>query len=64
MLDTGARKGIEVVARNTELMSPLFIFSIVLLGLLLIPSIKMEQLKPQVVHGMYRRCPNCRLKNV
>lgn len=49
----GARKGIEVVVRNAEFMSPIFVISIIVLGLLLIPSIKFEQLKPQLVHGIY-----------
>lgn len=49
----GAHKGIEVVVRNAEFMAPMFVFSIVSLGLLLIPSIKIEQLKPQLIHGIY-----------
>ncbi len=49
----GARKGIEVIGRNAEFMSPIFVLSIILLGFLLIPSINMDQLKPQLVHGMF-----------
>jgi spore germination protein KB len=49
----GARKGIEVVVRNAEFMAPVFVFSIIMLALLLLPSIKMEQLKPQLVNGVY-----------
>jgi spore germination protein KB len=49
----GARKGIEVIVRNAEFMSPIFVFSIILLALLLILNIHLEQLKPQWVHRMY-----------
>ncbi|ACV63490.1 spore germination protein [Desulfofarcimen acetoxidans DSM 771] len=47
-----ARNGIEIIARVSELLGPFYIFSIVLIGLIAIPNINIERLKPQLEHGL------------
>ena len=47
------RKGIEVIARICEVLGPLFLLSIVGLFVLVIPSIHLDRLKPQLDYGLY-----------
>jgi spore germination protein (amino acid permease) len=47
-----ARQGIEVIARVTELMGPLFIISIISIGLFVLPHADIKQLKPQLAFGV------------
>jgi spore germination protein KB len=47
-----ARKGIEVIARMTEILGPLFLISIVTLGFLVLPSFHIARLKPQFDGGV------------
>jgi len=47
-----ARKGIEVIARMTEILGPLFFFSIVTLSFLVLPSFHIARLKPQFDEGV------------
>lgn len=46
------RKGIEVIARMTEILGPLYFFSIVALCFLVLPSFHIARLKPQFDEGM------------
>ena len=46
------RKGIEVIARMTEILGPLFIISIVIICLLVLPSFHIARLKPQFDEGV------------
>ena len=46
------RKGIEVIARMTEILGPLFFLSIVTLCFLVIPSFHITRLKPQFDEGV------------
>jgi len=46
------RKGIEVIARITEILGPLFFLSIVALSVLVLPSFHLARLKPQFDQGM------------
>lgn len=48
-----ARKGIEVIARVTEVLGPLYILSTVIVVLLVSPYVEMDRLKPQFDHGVY-----------
>jgi len=48
-----ARKGIEVMARVSEILGPLYILSIIVVGLLVIPSAEINRLKPQFEQGAY-----------
>jgi len=47
-----ARKGIEVIARMTEILGPLFFLSIVTLSFLVLPSFHIARLKPQFDEGV------------
>jgi spore germination protein (amino acid permease) len=47
------KKGIEVIARATEILSPMFLISFILLFIGIIPSVKVERLKPQLAEGFY-----------
>jgi len=47
-----ARKGIEVIARMTEILGPLFFLSLVLLSILVLPSFQMSRLQPQFDNGV------------
>ena len=46
------RKGIEVIARMTEVLGPLFFLSIIVLFLLVLPSFDIARLKPQFDEGV------------
>ncbi|HEY8908815.1 MAG TPA: endospore germination permease [Desulfosporosinus sp.] len=46
------RKGIEVIARMTEILGPLFLLSIVTLSFLVLPSFQIARLKPQFDQGV------------
>ena len=46
------RKGIEVIARMTEILGPLFFISIVALSFLVLPSFHIARLKPQFDEGV------------
>jgi spore germination protein (amino acid permease) len=46
------RKGIEVIARMTEILGPLFFLSIVTLSFLVLPSFHLARLKPQFDEGV------------
>ncbi|EGW39523.1 endospore germination permease [Desulfosporosinus sp. OT] len=46
------RKGLEVIARMTEVLGPLFFFSIVTVCCLVLPAVHMERLKPQLDEGI------------
>lgn len=48
-----ARKGIEVFARVAEILGPLFLLSIILLGLMDLPHVDIDRLKPQFEQGAY-----------
>lgn len=48
-----ARKGIEVMGRVAEILGPVYFFSIILLGLFLIPDAKIDHLEPQFENGVY-----------
>lgn len=48
-----ARQGIEVIGRVTELLGPLYLLSIILIAILLIPNATLDQLKPQFDRGVY-----------
>lgn len=48
-----ARKGIEVIGRVAEILGPLYILSIIAIGLLVIPSAEINRLKPQFEQGVY-----------
>ncbi len=47
------KKGIEVVARVSEILSPIYLISFILLFITIIPSVKMDSLKPQLAEGFY-----------
>jgi len=47
-----ARKGIEVIARTTEILGPLYFLSIVTLSFLVLPSFHVARLKPQFDEGV------------
>jgi len=46
------RKGIEVIARMTEILGPLFLLSILILSFLVLPSFHIARLKPQFDEGV------------
>lgn len=46
------RKGIEVIARMTEILGPLYFLSIVILSFLVLPSFHIARLKPQFDEGV------------
>lgn len=46
------RKGIEVIARMTEVLGPLFLLSMVTLSILVLPSFHIARLKPQFDEGV------------
>lgn len=48
-----AHQGIEVIARVTELLGPLYILSIIIVILLVYPAAELDRLKPQFDHGIY-----------
>jgi len=48
-----ARQGIEVIGRVTEVLGPLYLLSIVAIGLLVSPSAEFDRLKPQFDDGVY-----------
>lgn len=48
-----ARKGIEVIARVSQLFGPLYILGIALIGLMSFPAAEIDRLKPQLEQGGY-----------
>lgn len=46
------RKGIEVIARTTEVLGPLFLLSIITLSFLVLPSFDIARMKPQFDEGV------------
>ena len=46
-------KGIEVIGRVCEILGPIYLFSLIILFLFVIPDIKIERLKPQLEIGIY-----------
>lgn len=48
-----ARKGIEVMGRVSEVLGPIYFISMILLGVFLIPDVKIDYLKPQLEKGIY-----------
>lgn len=46
------RKGIEVIARMTEILGPLYLFSVLTLCFLVLPSVQIARLKPQFDEGI------------
>lgn len=53
LIGYAARKGIEVIARVSEILGPIFIISLIILYLLVIPYTNIERLKPQLDQGFY-----------
>lgn len=47
-----ARQGIEVIGRVTEVLGPLYLFSIIIVGLLVSPFAEFDRLKPQFDAGL------------
>ena len=47
-----ARNGIEVIARVSGLLGPIYILAVVLIGLIAIPDINIDRLKPQFEQGL------------
>ncbi|VBB05146.1 spore germination gerab [Lucifera butyrica] len=47
-----ARQGLEVIVRNSELLGPLYIFSILIVALLITPDVEVNLLKPQFDYGV------------
>lgn len=48
-----AIKGIEVIGRVCEILGPIYLFSSIVLFLVIIPDIKIDRLKPQFELGIY-----------
>jgi spore germination protein KB len=46
------RKGLEVIARMTEVLGPLFLLSMITLGFLVLPSVHIARMKPQFDDGV------------
>lgn len=49
----GVRKGIEVIARACQVLSPIYLLSFAILFTLVAPFVKINRLKPQLVEGFY-----------
>lgn len=47
------KRGIEVIARACEILGPIYLISLILLFILVIPSVKINRLKPQFIDGFY-----------
>lgn len=47
------KKGIEVIARVSEILGPAYLISFIILFLLVIPSMKTNRLRPQLAEGFY-----------
>jgi spore germination protein KB len=47
------KKGVEVIARACEILGPIYLISLVLLFIMVIPMVKIDRLKPQLVEGFY-----------
>lgn len=47
----GVRKGIETIAKASEILGPIYLISMVLLIFMILPDVKIERLKPQLVEG-------------
>lgn len=48
-----AKKGIEVIARVCEILSPVYLLSFIVLFIMIIPLVKIDRLKPQLTDGFY-----------
>lgn len=48
-----ARQGIEVIARVTELLGPLYLLSIIIVALMVSPNVEIDRLRPQFDQGFY-----------
>lgn len=48
-----ARNGIEIIARISEFLGPIYILAVVLIGLLIIPFVDIDKLQPQLERGFY-----------
>lgn len=48
----GIIKGIEIIGRICEILGPLYLFSLILLFLLVIPEMRISRLKPQLEFGL------------
>lgn len=49
----GVKRGIESMARVSEILGPLYFLSFIVLFILLSPVIKIDQLRPQLYNGLY-----------
>lgn len=47
------KKGIEVIARSSEILGPIYLLSFAILFILVSPSVKLERLMPQLADGFY-----------
>lgn len=47
------RKGIETIARACQILGPIYLLSLVIVFMIVIPSVDIEQLKPQFERGIY-----------
>ncbi|HEX3016124.1 MAG TPA: endospore germination permease [Desulfobacteria bacterium] len=51
VIAVAAKKGIEVIGRTVELLGPIYLASIILLAILLVPDVRLERLTPQFSTG-------------
>lgn len=49
----GVKKGIEVIARACQVLGPIYLLSFIVLFSSVIPFVKINRLKPQLVEGLY-----------
>lgn len=47
----GARKGIEVIARVSEILGPIYFISVIIISLILLPSADIQRIKPILENG-------------
>lgn len=47
------KKGVEVIARACEILGPVYLISLVILFIMVIPQVKVNRLKPQLMEGFY-----------
>lgn len=47
------KKGIEVIARACEILGPIYLISLVLIFISVIPLVKLNRIKPQLMEGFY-----------
>lgn len=53
----GARKGIEVNGRTAEVLGPIYLLSMIVFSLLIIPKVNINLLKPQFDQGVFHFLP-------